>query len=455
MDQPNIILIILDTLRKDVLSMYGGNAYTPNLNEFAKDAVVFPNAVAPSSWTLPSHMSFFTGKYVIEHGVHEDNERIFVNNIDKKVSEYSGKFLWEILKNKGYYTISLSANVMIGPDSGFNKYWNYIKSYYDYVKIPDNLIRMDAEKYGNNILDVFINLIKNGEIRKLFKYYKAYNNIKAINKINNYPLMKWSDLIIKDLVNSYIENPFFIFLNFYEVHEPVTKYDKDIPNFEYLDLIGKKRISKNKINKIKNNYIKALKNLDEQLGILFKFLKDKKIYDESLIIITSDHGQAMKENRKFSFYGHGSFLYNELIEVPLIIKFPKNKKVQIKKGYQSLVNIPSLVFNTIEDNIEDVLTTDTVFSESYGPYHDLNRLSKLGILHASIDFEKIKNTILYPRKAVYKNDYKLVINGLYGDIDEFLYKGKEIKPEDNKEVLEDLLNELDIFKGTEKFVVRK
>jgi len=61
MDQPNIILIVLDTLRKDVLSIYGGDAYTPNLNEFSKDAVVFPNAVAPSPWTLPSHMSFFYG----------------------------------------------------------------------------------------------------------------------------------------------------------------------------------------------------------------------------------------------------------------------------------------------------------------------------------------------------------------------------------------------------------
>jgi len=59
MDQPNIILIVLDTLRKDVLPMYGGNAYTPNLNEFAKDAVVFPNPIAPSSSTLPSHTSIF------------------------------------------------------------------------------------------------------------------------------------------------------------------------------------------------------------------------------------------------------------------------------------------------------------------------------------------------------------------------------------------------------------
>ena len=188
---------------------------------------------------------------------------------------------------------------------------------------------------------------------------------------------------------------------------------------------------------------------------MIKFLKSKKLYDNTLVIVTSDHGQAMKEKRKFPFYGHGNFLYNELIEVPLIIKFPNNKKIQIKKGYQSLVKIPNLIKNIIDGNIEDVITTDSAFSENYGPQHDLNQYAKLGLIPKSIDLEKIKNTILYPRKAVYKNDYKLVINGLNGEIDEFLYKGKEIKPEDNKDVLEDLLDELEIFKGTEKFVVRK
>jgi len=242
-----------------------------------------------------------------------------------------------------------------------------------------------------------------------------------------------------------------------EVHEPLTNYEmhRDISGLHYLDLLDLKKIPKNKINLIRNNYIKALRNLDEQIGFLIKFFKNKKIYDDSLIIVTSDHGQALKESRRFSYYGHGNFLYNELIEVPLIIKFPKNKKIQIKKGYQSLVKIPDLIFNTLEDNILDYVTSETVFSESYGTFQDLKRLTKLRILPKSVDFEKIKNTILYPRKAVYKNDYKLVINGLNGDIDEFLYKGKEIKPEDNKDVLEDLLDELEIFKGTEKFVVRK
>ena len=112
MDQPNIILIVLDTLRKDVLPMYGGNAYTPNLNELAKDAVVFPNPVAPSPWTLPSHMSFFTGKYANEHGVHEDPEEGIEKNF-KIQFEFKNKTIAHILKKKGYTNIGFSANPWI------------------------------------------------------------------------------------------------------------------------------------------------------------------------------------------------------------------------------------------------------------------------------------------------------------------------------------------------------
>jgi len=457
MDQPNIILIVLDTLRKDVLPMYGGNAYTPNLNEFANDAVVFPNPIASYPWTTPSHVSFFTGKYAIEHEVHENSELSPYYSIDEKIFEYSDNFFWKILKNKGYNTLCLSANNIISPDSGFNRYWNYIKSNYEYYPIEYEAIINEFRNNKKKVLKIFLNLLKKGDLKLLLNYLNSYEKVKKTFKINNFPLLKGSDMIVKDIINAYLEEPFFIFLNFMEVHEPLTKYElyRDPFVTRYMDLLGLKTIPKNKINLIRKNYIKSLINLDNQLGFLFKFLKNKKIYDDSLIIITSDHGQALKENRKFPYYGHGNFLYNELIEVPLIIKFPKNKKVKIKKGYQSLVNIPNLIFNTIEDNIEDVVTSDTAFSESYGFIGDLHTLSKLGILPSSFDIEKIKNTILYPRKAVYKNDYKLVINGLNGEIDEFLYKGKEISPENNKDVLDDLLDELEIFKGTEKFVVRK
>ncbi|MEM3845332.1 MAG: hypothetical protein QXU98_06495, partial [Candidatus Parvarchaeota archaeon] len=72
-----------------------------------------------------------------------------------------------------------------------------------------------------------------------------------------------------------------------------------------------------------------------------------------------------------------------------------------------------------------------------------------------LDIDKINKKFFYPRKAVYKNDFKLVINGNNGDIEEFTLKSKNIDPQDHKEIFDDLLSELEIFKGTERFVVRK
>jgi len=76
MERLNVILIVLDTLRKDVVPTYGGNADMPNLIKLAQDSLVFPNPIAPSPWTLPSHMSIFTSLYPIEHRLHEDPEMV-------------------------------------------------------------------------------------------------------------------------------------------------------------------------------------------------------------------------------------------------------------------------------------------------------------------------------------------------------------------------------------------
>ena len=97
MDQSNVILIVLDTLRKDVLPMYCGNAYTPNLNEFVRDAVVFPNAIAPAPWTLPSHATFFTGLYPREHGIYDDCDEQDYRKLLNKIHHYNGKNLIKYL----------------------------------------------------------------------------------------------------------------------------------------------------------------------------------------------------------------------------------------------------------------------------------------------------------------------------------------------------------------------
>ena len=69
--KPNVLLIVLDTMRKSILDIYGGQARTPNLKELIKDSMVYEDAISPAPWTYPSHVSIFTGLYPSEHKVHE------------------------------------------------------------------------------------------------------------------------------------------------------------------------------------------------------------------------------------------------------------------------------------------------------------------------------------------------------------------------------------------------
>ena len=456
MDQPNIILIILDTLRKDVLPMYGGNAYTPNLSEFAKDAVVFQNAIAPAPWTLPSHASFFTGLYPREHGIHDDCDEQDYRKLLNKIDDYNGKNLIKDLKNKGYNTVGFSANPVISSYSGFDKYFNLFISYpADYVSVEVSELFKKLHIYGNNKnkIELAMDILSNEGFRALKNYYDIYKKFKRNQKIAGFPYNKQSDNIVNNIIESSFEQPFFMFINFMEVHEPVSMYEvKNNPN-TYMDIAGIKLISEKNMNKIRAGYKKSLKNLDQQFGRLMKFLKKLKIYENTLIIVTSDHGQAFKEPQKYPFYGHAGFLYDEIIKVPLIIKFPNNLKIEKKEGYQNLIYIPSLIENVMDGNYIDSLTREVTFSESFAGPNFKNLLEQNIISRKK--FEELMNKFCYPRKAVYKNGYKLVINGLNGEIDEFRYKEKNIDPKENKDVLDDLLDELDIFKGIEKFVVKK
>ncbi|MEM2053527.1 MAG: sulfatase-like hydrolase/transferase, partial [Thermoplasmata archaeon] len=361
MDLPNIIMVVFDTLRKDYL--YNGIERLPNINEFCKDSNIFPRPITPSPWTVPSHMSFFTGLYAREHGVHEDMEH-GDGKVLEKIYEYSNENVIKKIKNMGYNTIGYSTNPWLSPGTGFDRYFNSFSFFSsEYMNIEEQNAVTEYKKYGKNRYHAARNLILSGNFKEFTKYYKIHKRILKKKRDMDYPFMKGSDLIVDHIINSSIESPFFIFINFMEMHEPSASWeeDRDDRRIKYLDLAGIEIIDNNKMQKTKEGYERSLINLDKQFGRLINYLKKLNIYNESMIILTSDHGQAMKENRKFPYYGHGNFLYDEIIEVPLIIKFPGNKKLKIFEGNQNLVNLPGQILNVIEGNIDDFLTKEEVF----------------------------------------------------------------------------------------------
>ena len=209
-----------------------------------------------------------------------------------------------------------------------------------------------------------------------------------------------------------------------------------------LHIYGIKPIKTKKIQAIRRAYYNEAKILDSFFGQIIHFLKIINLYENSLIILTSDHGQALDER---NFYGHGIFLYDEIIKIPLIIKLPNEKKVSISDGFQSLSGIRGFILKCTEEQIpEDILTKDVVFSEES---------KRLRILPQKYTGNLDNNTINASRKAVYKNGFKATVNGSTGTLEEFLKNGLPVKPDTYASVLDDLLNELDIFKGNEKFLI--
>ncbi len=334
-EKPNIILISIDPLRQDHVGVYGYERNTtPVLDKIASEGVVFKNSYSTAPWTLPSHMSMFTGLPPSVHKVDIDN---------RKLGEDVALFT-EVLSENGYRTGGFFSAVYLKPDYGFSRGFD---KYIDQRK-----------KHSDEITDKGINWIE-------------------INKNDN----------------------FFIFFHYFDVHYPYRPPEDIAPKFgvdvsikkwfkfgklSYLRIFSDPNIKMNKDvrKKMINLYDGEIFRVDRSIGRLIEYLKKEEIYDNTIIIITSDHGEEFKEHGSF---GHSHQLYSELINVPLIIrfpeKFPKNKyisspvsSIDIASTILHLVSVkvPSQfekygkdLFDLIE-NKGNVIESDsrTIFSET-------------------------------------------------------------------------------------------
>jgi len=266
-----VFVIALDNLRKDEIGKkVNGVELTPNLNKFLRDSVYLKNTYAQSSWTLPSFTSFFTGLYEFNHLITR------YTNLDSKKP-----FLMENFSRR-YINISINGGVWL---SG--------------KKV--DLRGFDCFKKGSSIEDAYA-------------AENFFNNAIEFIKKNQVPHL-------------------FMFLHTYAIHAPyyppkpfLLKLNKN-PSFYKLGSYTRKRqylknVSQKKRDSMEELYEADIMAFDYYFGKFIEYLRTKKVYKKSLIVFTSDHGEEFYEHKGW-FHGHS--LYNEMIKVPLIIKFPNNK----------------------------------------------------------------------------------------------------------------------------------
>lgn len=380
----NISIIVLDTLKLDTFNKIVKD--NPSfIDKF--DAIRFEKCIAPASWTLPSHASLLTGLYPSEHGSHETKQ---IKSLDIDRIKLRKQTIMEQLKEIGYSTYGISANPYVHPIYGFTGFDKFMEeSYYtdifgSVIEVSEDLKPMVSKyrnTYGNDILKLSGTIMK--ENPKLFFDLllsatmlspKAAIKKTRAKLIEGWPIEKGGKSILKKISTLKIRQPFFLFVNFMEAHDPyVGKKGQD---FTWATPFIKESIDQNMVNKWKRLYHKGSHKALRYGTELMKHLLDR-FGDNQIIILTSDHGQAFNEH---NFIGHGTVLFDEVVKVPLIVIMPKNfDRTSKSDAHQSLVNIPEFIMAAVnrDKNSLSKLSSKSVFAETFSIPANISNVKNL------------------------------------------------------------------------------
>lgn len=393
----NVTIIVLDTLRQDVFDRIVAR-YPMLLDDIGMH--FFENCIAPGSWTLPSHASLFTGLYQSEHNCHETSQ---IKSLDIDRIRLRMPTIVDDLKRKKYSTYAISANPYIGPVYGFLGFDKYEEESY-FTDVYGSVLEISKElkprvskyrdTYGNNIMALSRAIIK--EDPRLFLDLissAALLSPTAVAKkakakfIDKWPIEKGGKRIVEKVGKMELKEPFFLFLNLMEAHDPYIGGHGNDMNWSTPFL--KNPVDPSKIKRWKNLYelasYRAIKYASQIMhGLIERFGENQ------IIILTSDHGQEFKEH---GFIGHGTVISDEVVKVPLAIHVPKGFKIN-PNNYQSLVNVRKFV-NFAALGILDspkMLCSKQVYSEAFSIPANISNVK-------GIDFAMVRKFDRYKKRV--------------------------------------------------------
>jgi len=322
--KPNIIILLMDSVRAANLSCYGyQQATTPHIDAIAAQGTLYEQAVSVGCWTLPVHPSLFTGLYPLNHNV----------TISKAALPHNFSTLSQQLTNLGYQTASFSNNAYISDITGLTQGFTHVEDLWR----THNTRGVQRTRLSKLIK----RLEKQGKLaRPAVQVLRALQNRRAMMKRQrntrddgaqqtNTKIEQW----LKNERNT--AQPFFLFVNYMECHEPYH------PPYPYNEKFMNKRFSAQRVAKVGSNkevmqrlaagqgqddveilralYDGELHYLDQQIGKLTQFLQIAGLLDETMLVITADHGDCLGEHNQI---GHRMALCEPLLHVPMIIRHP-------------------------------------------------------------------------------------------------------------------------------------
>lgn len=449
--KPNIILLVLDTHRIERMSPYGYHKrnLTPTLDAFAEHATVFDQGIATAAWTVPSHASMFTGLYPT---VHQTNQsfQMLPDGIPT---------VTELLAQNGYETVAFCNNPLVGVldngfRRGFNHFYNYAATFPDIPDIGDVSALKRFQRRATELLQKISTPIE-----------RQFGRSPLLLKLATFPIIVpiWSRMFkfkgdtqqsLKDIAtflryyfSTHADRPLFMFINMMETHLPYypprKAIDRWVPYFkrdrEARDFIQRfntqsyrwmapmiEPFAEKERAVLSDMYDAEVAYQDRQLRKVFRYLKRSGQLENTMVIITSDHGESLGEHE---FMGHAFVIYDELVRVPLMVQYPElfpagqrtEHHVSLRRIFHTILEAANIEHEAYGRTVRELSLArsvenkepegEVVTAEAYPPQNFIN------VMEMSTPDAIERFRVRQMRRAIYDGHMKLMTVG--GRPDEF------------------------------------
>jgi arylsulfatase A-like enzyme len=321
-----IVLITLDTTRRDHLGCYGYfRDTTPSIDAFAAEAVLFDRAVATAPMTLPSHVSMMTGLFVHQHGV--------IGNLPRgrPALEAQAKSTWvpSILASAGYETAAFVSALVVGPETGMAQGFDV----FDVLQGP--------RRKGKDTTELALRWLGERTDRPFFLWVHLFDPHEPNTPEPPYAGMFTSDDIHPERLAADETKGGLCRMLFPDLLPALAdNQDLELPT-----------IDRERIRDLMNRYDADVRYMDDCVGRILAELKERAVLDRAIVAIVGDHGQSLGQH---DWLTHGR-ITNENLFVPMIVRFPREMRPQplAITGTVSTIDLFPMILGAIEHDAFD------------------------------------------------------------------------------------------------------
>lgn len=320
--RPNVLLISLDSVRRDMLGCYGasfgGRSPSPNLDRLAAEGVRIEDALSSTSWTLPAHATLFTGMPELAHGLEQDGQRL----------AESLPTLAERLRASGYRTAGVYSGPYLDPRFGLGRGFESYRAGYgpELASATEAAAEARARVHGlgdstprDQSYDV---LERNAEIERALEM--ASHSDSSSRSV--------TELVLEELAATADDaRPFLLFAHYFDPHfdyvppPPFGRdfdptYDGQMDGRDFPARIAAPSAAPRDLEHLRALHAGELAWTDSEIGRVLEELEHRGLAANTLVVVISDHGDEFLEHGGF---GHRRTLYQEVVRVPVILRWPR------------------------------------------------------------------------------------------------------------------------------------